>query len=81
MATVTAISTKGGGGGKKSLEYICRDDKTEGKKYVTALYCSLPTAYQEFKNTREMYGKTDGEVLSLRSVAPKRLQDRACTYS
>lgn len=60
MATVTAISTKGGGGGKKSLEYICRDDKTEGKKYVTALYCSLPTAYQEFKNTREMYGKTDG---------------------
>lgn len=60
MATVTAISTKGGGGGKKSLEYICRDDKTEGKKYVTALNCSLPTAYQEFKNTREMYGKTDG---------------------
>ena len=60
MATVTAISRKGGGGGKKSLEYICRDDKTEGKKYVTALNCSLPTAYQEFKNTREMYGKTDG---------------------
>ena len=60
MATVTAISTKHGGGGKKSLEYICRDDKTEGKKYVTALNCSLPTAYQEFKNTREMYGKTGG---------------------
>ena len=60
MATVTAISTKGGGGGKKSLDYICRDDKTEGKKYVTALNCSLPTAYQEFKNTREMYDKTDG---------------------
>ena len=60
MATITAISTKGGGGGKKSLDYICRDDKTEGKKYVTALNCSLPTAYQEFKNTREMYGKTDG---------------------
>ena len=60
MATVTAISTKGGGGGKKSLDYICRDDKTERKKYVTALNCSLPTAYQEFKNTREMYSKTDG---------------------
>ena len=60
MATVTAISTKGGGGGKKSLDYICRNDKTEGKKYVTALNCSLPTAYQEFKNTRELYGKTDG---------------------
>ena len=60
MATVTAISTKGGGGGKKNLDYICRDDKTEGKKYVTALNCSMPTAYQEFKNTREMYGKADG---------------------
>ena len=60
MATVTAISTKHGGGGKRSLEYICRDDKTDGKKYVTALNCSLPTAYQEFKNTREMYNKTDG---------------------
>ncbi len=60
MATVTAISTKGSGGGKKSLDYICRDDKTEWKKYVTAINCSLSTAYQEFKNTREMYGKTDG---------------------
>ena len=60
MATVTAISTKGGGGGKKSIDYICRDDKTENKKFVTALNCSLPTAYQEFKNTREMYNKTDG---------------------
>lgn len=60
MATVTAISTKHGGGGKRSLEYICRDDKTENQKFVTALNCSLPTAYQEFKNTREMYNKTDG---------------------
>ena len=60
MATVTAISTKGGGGGTATLEYICRDDKTDNKKYVTALNCSLPTVYQEFKNTREMYGKTDG---------------------
>jgi len=60
MATVTAISTKGGGGGKATIEYICRDDKTDNQKYVTALNCSLPTVYQEFKNTREMYGKTGG---------------------
>ena len=26
---------------------------------MTALNCSLPTAYQEFKNIREMYNKTD----------------------
>ncbi|MBR3918784.1 MAG: relaxase/mobilization nuclease domain-containing protein [Clostridia bacterium] len=60
MATVTAISTKGGGGGKATLEYICCDDKTDSKKHVTTLNCSLPTVYQEFKNTREMYGKTGG---------------------
>ena len=60
MATVTAISTKGGGGGKATLEYICHDDKTESGKYITTLNCSLPTVYQEFKNTREMYGKTGG---------------------
>jgi len=60
MATVTAISTKGGGGGKATLEYICREDKTEGGKYITTVNCSLPTVYQEFKNTREMYGKTGG---------------------
>lgn len=60
MATVTAISTKGGGGGKATLEYICRDDKTDNQKYVTALNCSLSTVYQEFKNTREMYEKTGG---------------------
>ena len=60
MATVTAISTKGGGGGKATLKYICREDKTENGKYITTLNCSLPTVYQEFKNTCEMYGKTDG---------------------
>jgi len=60
MATVTAISTKGGGGGKGSLRYICRDDKTENKKWVTAVNCTLQTAYEEFKNTKQLYGKTDG---------------------
>lgn len=60
MATVTAISTKGGGGGKGSLRYICRDDKTENKKWVTAINCTPQTAYEEFKNTKQLYGKTDG---------------------
>ena len=60
MATVTAISTKGGGGGKGSLRYICRDDKTENKKWVTAINCTPQTAYEEFRNTKKLYGKTDG---------------------
>lgn len=59
MATVTAISTKGGGG-KGSLRYICRDDKTENKKWVTAINCTPQTAYEEFRNTKQLYGKTDG---------------------
>ena len=65
MATVTANSTKGVGGGKATLEYICRDDKTDNKKYVTALNCSLPTVYQEFKNTREMYAYCNPSYLAL----------------
>lgn len=60
MATVTAISTKGGGGGKATLRYICREDKTENGKYITTLNCSLPTVYQEFQNTRHLYNKIGG---------------------
>ena len=39
MATVTAISTKGGGGGKKSLEYICRDDMKH--QYIDSNPCDF----------------------------------------
>ena len=60
MATVTAISTKGGGGGKGSLRYICRDDKTEQGRWITAINCTPQTAYDEFRNTKQLYGKTDG---------------------
>lgn len=60
MATVTAISTRGGGGGKGSLRYICRDDKTENKKWVTAINCTPETAYQEFRNTKKLFNKNDG---------------------
>ncbi len=60
MATVTAISTKGGGGGKGSLRYICRDDKTEQGRWITAINCTPQTAYDEFRNTKQFYGKTDG---------------------
>ena len=60
MATVTAISTKGGSGGKGSLRYICRDDKTENKKWVTAINCTPETTYQEFRNTKKLFNKNDG---------------------
>lgn len=60
MATVTAISTKGGGGGKATLDYVGRDDKTDNGRWVTALNCTLPTAYDEFRNTKNLYKKTGG---------------------
>ena len=60
MATVTAISTKGGGGGKGVLGYISRDDKTENGRWVTALNCTPSTAYDEFRNTKQLYKKTGG---------------------
>lgn len=60
MATVTAISTKGSGGGKATLSYISRDDKTENGRWVTALNCTTATAYDEFKNTKQLYKKTSG---------------------
>ena len=60
MATITAISTKGGGGGKATLDYVSRDDKTENGRWVTALNCTLPTAYDEFRNTKQLYKKPGG---------------------
>ena len=60
MATVTALSTKEGGGGKASLEYICRDDKTDYKRLVYIGNCTLQTAYDEFRNTKQLYNKTGG---------------------
>ena len=60
MATITAISTKGGGGGKATLSYISRNDKTEKGRWVTALNCTLPTAYDEFRNTKQLYKKPGG---------------------
>ena len=60
MATVTAISTKGGGGGKATLDYVSRNDKTDNGRWVTALNCTLPTAYDEFRNTKQLYKKPRG---------------------
>ena len=60
MATVTAISTKGGGGGKATLDYVGRDDKTENGRWVTAINCTTATAYDEFRNTKQIYKKTSG---------------------
>lgn len=44
------------------LRYVTQDKKTmsDGKKYVTGVGCSAVSAYNQFRNTKLMYGKDDG---------------------
>ena len=77
MATVTAISTKGSGGGKATLDYVGRDDKTENGRWVTALGCTLPTAYDEFKNTKKLSKAQRQQEL----MAPAEAVDRRYRFS
>ena len=56
--------TQTGGGLKNVLNYVSKAEKTqsEDKKYVTALNCSAPTAYQEFIATKNLYHKNSGRM-------------------
>lgn len=53
------------------LNYTMQDKKTvaDGKKFVSGINCTPTSAYTEFRNTKKLYGKEDGQtVLSLRAV-------------
>lgn len=56
--------TQTGSGLKNVLNYVSKTEKTqsEDKKYVTALNCSAPTAYQEFIATKNLYHKNSGRM-------------------
>ena len=56
--------TQTGSGFKNVLNYVSKTEKTqsEDKKYVTALNCSAPTAYQEFIATKNLYHKNSGRM-------------------
>ncbi len=67
MATVTAINSKhskshGSLGG--TLNYTMQDHKTvwEEEKLVGTLNCVAGSAYHEFINTKQMFGKDDGQM-------------------
>ncbi len=56
--------TQTGSGLKNALNYVSKTEKTqsEDKKYVTAMNCSVPTAYQEFIATKNLYHKNSGRM-------------------
>lgn len=56
--------TQTGSGLKNVLNYVSKKEKTqnEDKKYVTALNCFAPTAYQEFIATKNLYHKNSGRM-------------------
>lgn len=44
---------------QECLSYACDGSKTEEKRFVTALNCSLDTAYEEMMATKRLYQKED----------------------
>ena len=67
MATITAINSKHSkshGSLQGTLNYAMQDKKTvwEGEKLVGTLNCVAGSAYREFINTKQMFGKDDGQM-------------------
>ena len=56
--------TQTAGGMKNVLTYITRKEKTQSKdkRYVTALNCSAPTAYEKMIATKNAYHKNSGRI-------------------
>lgn len=54
--------TQTSGGLKTVLAYISKEEKVshDSRRYVTALNCSEPIAYEEFNATKNMFHKNDG---------------------
>ncbi len=57
-----------------TLDYCCRRSKTEyeGRQLVSGINCVPKSAYREFMNTKELYGKKDGRMFyqMLQSFSP-----------
>ncbi len=61
---IAAPKSQTSGGLWGTLHYCCREEKTvcEGRHLVTGVNCVAETAYQEFMNTKRLYGKNDGRM-------------------
>ena len=44
---------------KQGIKYILNESKTEQGLYTGAVNCSLESAYEDMRSTKELYGKTD----------------------
>ena len=94
MATITAINSKHSkshGSLSGTLNYCTQDSKTvwEGEKLVGTLNCVAGSAYREFINTKQMFGKDDGQmyfhfVLSFpdsEKITPKQCHEYAMEFA
>ena len=94
MATITAINSrhsKSHGSLQGTLNYTMQDHKTvwEGEKLVGTLNCVAGSAYREFINTKQMFGKDNGQmyfhfVLSFpdsEKITPKQCHEYAMDFA
>ena len=94
MATLTAINSKHSkshGSLSGTLNYCLQDSKTvwEGEKLVGTLNCVSTSAYSEFINTKQMFGKDEGQmyfhfVLSFpdsEKITPKQCHEYAMEFA
>ena len=44
---------------KQALDYIVEEYKTENGKWVSSLNCQVEQAYEQMRNTKEQFDKTD----------------------
>ena len=82
MAVVKFIPARrpqSGGGLRGSILYCKRKDKTwdehTRRQLVTGVNCLSDTAYQEFMNTKRLYGKTEGRMFYhlIQSFSPEEV--------
>ena len=94
MATITAINSKHSkshGSLSGTLNYCLQDSKTvwEGEKLVGTLNCVAGSAYREFINTKQMFGKDEGQmyfhfVISFpdsEKITPKQCHEYAMEFA
>ena len=94
MATITAINSKHSkshGSLLGTLNYAMQDKKTiwEGEKLVGTLNCIASSATREFINTKQMFGKDEGQmyfhfVLSFpdsEKITPKQCHEYAMEFA
>lgn len=61
MAIIKAVKNSRSGI-KKIIDYITKEEKTDGQKLCSGQNCNIDTAAIEMQATKELYGKTGGRT-------------------